>query len=96
MQLLLVYYDRAVHISVAVGVDTRTLLYRKNFSSRTNGQVAARRVTGLIIKRLCFAFSGLASAFGCDVCIGFSDQPLRVDLSDPHQSVPRRVGAGGG
>ena len=25
---------------------------RKNISSRTNGQVAARRVTGLIIKRL--------------------------------------------
>ena len=42
------YYDRAVHISVAV--DMRTLLDRKNFSSRTNGQVAARRVTGLIIK----------------------------------------------
>ena len=30
----------------------RTLLDRKNISSRTNGQVAARRVTGLIIKRL--------------------------------------------
>ena len=44
------YYDRAVHISVAV--DMRTLLDRTNFSSRTNGQVAARRVTGLIIKRL--------------------------------------------
>ena len=29
-----------------------TLLDRNNFSSRTNGQVAARRVTGLIIKRL--------------------------------------------
>ena len=42
------YYDRPVHISVAVG----TLLDRKNFSSRTNGKVAARRVTGLIIKGL--------------------------------------------
>ena len=30
----------------------RTLLDRKNISSRTNGQVAARRVTGLIIRRL--------------------------------------------
>ena len=30
----------------------RTLLDRKNISSRTNGQVAARRVTGLIIKKL--------------------------------------------
>ena len=28
----------------------RTLLDRKNFSSRTNGQVASRRVTGFIIK----------------------------------------------
>ena len=44
------YYDRAVHISVAV--DMRTLLERNNFSSRTNDQVAARRVTGLIIKML--------------------------------------------
>ena len=44
------YYDRAVHVSVAV--DMRTLLDRKNFSSRTTGQVATRRVTGLIIKRL--------------------------------------------
>ena len=34
------YYDRAVHISVAV--DMRTLLDRKTFSSITNGQVAAR------------------------------------------------------
>ena len=33
-------------------IDMRTLLDRKNISSRTNGQVAARRVTGLIIKRL--------------------------------------------
>ena len=40
----------AGHISVALGM--RTLLDRKNISSRTNGQVAARRVTGLIIKRL--------------------------------------------
>ena len=31
----------------------RTLLDRKNISSRTNSQVAARRVTGLIIKMLC-------------------------------------------
>ena len=37
------YYDRAVHISVAV--DMHTLLDRKNFSSRTNGKVAARPVT---------------------------------------------------
>ena len=44
------YYDRAVHISVAV--DMRTLLDRKNCSSSSNGQVAAHRVTGLIIKRL--------------------------------------------
>ena len=38
-------YDRAVHISVAV--DMRTLLDRKNFSSSSNGQVAAHWVTGL-------------------------------------------------
>ena len=45
------YCDRAVHISVAV--DMRTLLDRKNYSSSSNGQVAAHRVTGLIIiKRL--------------------------------------------
>ena len=44
------YYDRAVHISVAV--DMRTLLDRNNFSSSSNGQVAAHRVTGPIIKRL--------------------------------------------
>ena len=37
---------------MTVAVDMRTLLDRKIFSSRTNGQVAARRVTGLIIKRL--------------------------------------------
>ena len=48
VQLLLLWSCR--HISVAV--DMRTLLDRKNFSSITNGQVAARRVTGLIIKRL--------------------------------------------
>ena len=44
------YYDRAVHISVAV--DMRTLLDRNNFSFSSNGQVAAHRATGLIIKRL--------------------------------------------
>ena len=38
------------HISVAL--DMRTLLDMKNISSRTNGQVAARQVTRLIIKRL--------------------------------------------
>ena len=36
----------------SVAVDMRTLLDRKNFSSKTNGQVAARRVAGLVIKRL--------------------------------------------
>ena len=48
------YYDRVVvvvHISVAV--DMRTLLHGNNFSSRTNDQVAARRVK-FIIKRLWF------------------------------------------
>ena len=35
---------RPGHISVAV--DMRTLLDGTHFSSRTNGQVAARRVTG--------------------------------------------------
>ena len=35
----------------------RPLLDRNKFSSRTNGRVAARRVTGLIIKRLgCTAY----------------------------------------
>ena len=46
------------HVSVAL--DMRTLLDRKNISSRTNGQVAARRVTGLIIKRLIIQSSGLS------------------------------------
>ena len=32
-------------------VDMRTLLDRKNFSSRTNGQVAARRVIGLKLSK---------------------------------------------
>ena len=36
----------------SVAVDMRTLLDRNNFSSKTNGQVAARRVAGLILKRL--------------------------------------------
>ena len=45
------YYDRAVHISVAV--DMRTLSDRNTFSSSSKGQVAAHWVTGLIIKRLC-------------------------------------------
>ena len=49
------YYDRAVHIPVAV--DISTLLDRKNFSYSSNGQVAAHRVTGLIIKRLWYSSS---------------------------------------
>ena len=57
------YYDRAVHISV----DMRTLLDRKNFSSRTNGQGAARRVTGLIIKRLCLDYDH-RSVLWCCAC----------------------------
>ena len=56
------YYDRAVHISVAV--DMRTLLDRKNFSSSSNGQVAAHRATGLIIKRLWFNVTVLAPRTG--------------------------------
>ena len=61
------YYDRAVaaiHISVVVNM--RTLLDRNNFSSRTNGQVAARRVTGLIIKMLglnCIFYSATILTF---------------------------------
>ena len=39
-------------VPISVAVDMRTLLDRNNLSSRTNGQVAARRMTGLIIKRL--------------------------------------------
>ena len=39
-------------VSISVAVDMRTLLDRKNFSSSSNGQVAAHRVTGLIIKSL--------------------------------------------
>ena len=41
----------------------RTLLDRKNISSRTNGQVAARQVTGLII-RLTIARHGLWLCYG--------------------------------
>ena len=48
------YYDRAVHISVAV--DMCTLLDRKNFSSSSNGQAAAHRATGLIMKAAFFPF----------------------------------------
>ena len=40
------YYDSADKL------DMRTLLDGKNISSRTNGQMAARQVAGLIIKRL--------------------------------------------
>ena len=58
---IMIGIDRAVHISVAV--DMRTLLYRKNFSSRTNGQVAERRVTGLIIKRLWLYDNGLQTNY---------------------------------
>ena len=41
------YCDR-----VSVAVDIRTLLDRNNFSSSSNGQVAAHRVTVIITKRL--------------------------------------------
>ena len=44
--IVTIMIDRAVHISVAI--DMRTLLD----SSSSNGQVAAHRVTGFIIKRL--------------------------------------------
>ena len=37
---------------MSVTVEMRTLLDGKNFSSSSNGQVAAHRVTGLIINRL--------------------------------------------
>ena len=50
--IVTIMIDRAVHISVAV--DMRTLSDRNHFSSSSNGQVAAHRVTGLIIKRLWF------------------------------------------
>ena len=57
------------HISVAL--DMRTLLDRKNISSRTNGRVAARRVTGLIIKRLTIyiKINGFNGANGCSKMI---------------------------
>ena len=64
----------------------RTLLDRKNFSSRTNGQVAAHRVTGLIIKRLWFTVAeprcGSRDADFAHVtrvgrtCYAFSARPL--------------------
>ena len=38
----------------SLAVDMRALLDMNNFSSSSNGQVAAHRVTGLIIKRLCY------------------------------------------
>ena len=41
----------AQYLHVLVAVDMRTLLDRNNFSSSSNGQVAAYRVTGLIIKK---------------------------------------------
>ena len=53
------YHDRAVHISVAV--DMRTLLDMKNSSSSSNGQVAAHRVTGLIIERLWYSLATAAA-----------------------------------
>ena len=49
---------------ISVAVDMRTLLDRKMFSFSSNGQVAAHRVTGLIIKRLCFYYA-MFVALGC-------------------------------
>ena len=43
----------------------RTLLDRKNFSSIANGQVAAHRVTGRIIKRLWWESRGGGDARRC-------------------------------
>ena len=43
----------AQYLHISVAVDMRTLLDINNFSSSSNGQVAAQRVTGLIIKRIC-------------------------------------------
>ena len=62
------HYDRAVHISVAV--DMRTLLDRNTFSSITNGQVAARRVTGLIIKRLWYCSNQIHAVYRIRVPTG--------------------------
>ena len=51
----------------------RTLLDRNTFSFRNNGQVAARRVTGLIIKRLVKCSIGIA-------CVLFYDDALNQAL----------------
>ena len=80
------YYDRAVHISVAV--DMRTLLDRKKFSSSSNDQVAAHRVTGLIIKRLWMNRQRglelmliLPQIFSCMVCTWQESSSIRLVCS---------------
>ena len=77
------YYDRAVHISVAV--ETRMLLDRNHFSSSSNGQVAAHRVTGLIIlflpSFLPYTSSALSSRLICSgarPCLCHATPPTAV------------------
>ena len=74
VQLLLLWSRR--HISVAV--DMRTLLDRIHLSSRTSDQVAARRVTGLIIKALIMA--RISHNESCD-----ADFIRRYDSSDTYR-----------
>ena len=68
------YYDRAVHILVAV--EMCTLLDRNNFSSSSNGQMAAHRVTGLIIKMLRLL---LCRGWGV-VAAGGSEMYINIEL----------------
>ena len=103
------YYGRVVHISVAV--DMRTLLDRKSFSSSSNGQVAAHRVTRLIIKRLWLNSSAPFVHFVVVRVVRFSGDAAREGAEYPntglsplwhrqrlHRSVPsaRWAGRGGG
>ena len=89
----------------------RTLLDRKSFSSSSNGQVAAHRVTRLIIKRLWLNSSALFVHFVIVRVVRFSGDAAREGAEYPntglsplwhrqrlHRSVPsaRWAGRGGG
>ena len=66
------------HLHISVAVYMRTLLDRNTFSSSSNGQVAARRATGLIL--------GLLSSFASIKDIGFASIVRRR-----HQSLSQFI-----
>ena len=56
---IFIYIAIYLTIYILVALDMRTLLDRNNFSSKTNGQVAARRVTGLISEKRSMVFMSI-------------------------------------